>query len=78
MDRVALWARIEESATQELVGYISLVGGVDKSKDVESLEDYIDTWQISFWDKALTPSYLVLMHTINPLCQIKSRMGIFL
>ena len=52
MDRAALWAGIEESATQELVGYIALVGGVDKSKDVESLEDYIDTWRICLWDKA--------------------------
>jgi len=53
MDRVALWLGIEENVTQELVGYIALVGGVDKSKDVESLEDYIDTWQICLWDKAL-------------------------
>jgi hypothetical protein len=30
MDRAALWAGIEESATQELLGYITLVGGVDK------------------------------------------------
>ena len=52
MDRAAIWEGIEESATQELVGYISLVGGVDKSKDVESLEDYIDTWRICLWDKA--------------------------
>ena len=43
MDRAALWARIEESVTQEFLGYIALVGGVDKSKDVESLEEYIDT-----------------------------------
>ena len=43
MDRTALWAGIKENATQELVGYIALVGGVDKSKDVESLKDYIDT-----------------------------------
>ena len=52
MDRTALWAGIEESATQELLGYIALVGGVDKSKDVESLEDYIDTWRICLWNKA--------------------------
>lgn len=52
MDRAALWAGIEESATQELLGYITLVGGLDKSKDVESLQDYIDTWRICLWDKA--------------------------
>jgi hypothetical protein len=52
MDCAALWAGIEESPTQELLGYIALVGGVDKSKDVESLEDYIDTWRICLWDKA--------------------------
>jgi hypothetical protein len=50
MDRPALW--IEESATQELYGYIALVGGIDKSKDVENFEDYIYTWRICLWDKA--------------------------
>ena len=40
---MALWAGIEESVTQDLVGCITLVGGVDKSKDLECLEDYIDT-----------------------------------
>ena len=27
------------------------MGGVDKSINVESLEDYIDTWRICLWDK---------------------------
>ena len=52
MDRVAFWAKIKENVTQELVGYIAIVGGVDKSMDVESLEDYIDIWQVCLWDKA--------------------------
>ena len=52
MDRVVFWAKIKENVTQELVGYIAIVGGVDKSMDVESLEDYIDIWQVCLWDKA--------------------------
>ena len=43
MDCAALRAMIEESVTQDLVGYIALVGEVDKFKDVESLEYCIDT-----------------------------------
>ena len=50
-------AGIEESVSQKLVGYIALVGGVDKSKDVESLEDYIGGF--AFGTRYLTHSYLV-------------------
>lgn len=72
-------ARIEGSVTYELVGYIAPVGGDDNSKDVEiTLRTTLTLGGFVFGTRHLTPFYLVLMHTINPLCLIKSRMGIFL
>lgn len=52
MDRAAFWAGLEEATLQELPGYVALVGGIDDTIVVESLEDYIENWRICLWDKA--------------------------
>ncbi len=58
MDRAEFRTGKEETANQELVVYLALVGGVDASKVVDGLEDYLENWRICLWDKAYNTHFV--------------------